>query len=66
LIELSVHFEKLSKSPKLGRIRKEIVKYIRSFCVNKDVIFYREKPKCIEIVRVLHASMDINEHLGRD
>lgn len=63
LIELTINFEKLSKSTKLGRERKEIDNYICSFCVNKHIVFYRKKPKYIEIVRVLHVSMDINEHL---
>ncbi len=63
LIELTTKFEYLSKSPKLGRPREEIDKDLRSFLVRRHIVFYRERPKGIEIARVLHASMDIKQHL---
>lgn len=42
LIELTACFAKLSKSPKLGRIREEIAENLRSFLVSRHIVFYRE------------------------
>lgn len=63
LIELTAGFEKLSKSPKLGRTREEIARNLRNFQVSRHIVFYRERTNGIEIARVLHASMDIKRHL---
>ncbi len=64
LIELTAGFENLARSPKLGRKRKEIEKDILSFSVASHIIFYRTGSECIEVARVLHASMDIKRHLA--
>lgn len=66
LIELTANFENLSKSPKLGRTREEIDKDLRSFPVSRHIVFYRERPEGIQIARVLHASMDIKQHLEEE
>ena len=63
LVELAAGFENLARSPKLGKARDEIEKGIRSFPVARHIIFYRTGAECIEIARVLHASMDIKRHL---
>ena len=63
LVELAAGFENLARSPKLGKARDEIEKGIRSFPVARHIIFYRTGTECIEIARVLHASMDIKRHL---
>lgn len=63
LIELAAGFEKIARTPKLGKARDEIDKSIRSFSVARHIIFYRTGTKCIEIARVLHASMDVKRHL---
>ena len=63
LVELAAGFENLSNSPKLGKAREEIEKGLRSFSVARHIIFYRTVTDCIEVARVLHASMDIKRHL---
>ncbi|MGR3317212.1 MAG: type II toxin-antitoxin system RelE/ParE family toxin [Candidatus Anammoxibacter sp.] len=63
LIELTTSFEKLSKTPKLGRTREEIAGNLRSFPVGRHIVFYKERSNGIDVVRVLHASMDIKQHL---
>ncbi|MGR3175573.1 MAG: type II toxin-antitoxin system RelE/ParE family toxin [Candidatus Scalindua sp.] len=63
LVELAAGFENLARSPKPGKARDEIEKGIRSFPVARHIIFYRTGTECIEIARVLHASMDIKRHL---
>lgn len=62
LIELTARFEQLADSPKIGRQREEIDQNIRSFQASHHIIFYRTKPVRIEIIRVLHPSMDIDRH----
>ncbi|MGR3301407.1 MAG: type II toxin-antitoxin system RelE/ParE family toxin [Candidatus Scalindua sp.] len=64
LVELAAGFENLARSPKPGKVRDEIEKGIRSFPVARHIIFYRMGTECIEIARVLHASMDIKRHLA--
>ncbi|MDR4497865.1 MAG: type II toxin-antitoxin system RelE/ParE family toxin [Candidatus Scalindua sp.] len=63
LAELVASFENLARSPKLGRVREEIEKDVRSFPVGRHIVFYRIGEKCIEVARILHASMDIKRHL---
>jgi toxin ParE1/3/4 len=64
LVELAAGCENIARSPKLGKARDEIEKGIRSFPVARHIIFYRVVTECIEIARVLHASMDIKRHLA--
>ena len=51
--------EKLGASPQAGRLRGEIAPNIRSFPLDKYLIFYRPVRGGIEIVRVLHGARDI-------
>lgn len=50
----------LALSPYIGRSREELAEGLRSFPVERYVIFYRVATIGIEIVRVLHGSRDIN------
>jgi toxin ParE1/3/4 len=50
----------LARSPKLGRLREELVVGIRSFPISSYVIFYRSMPGGVEVIRVLHGSRDID------
>ena len=52
----------LAERPQLGRGREELVPGLRSFPAGSYHIFYQLIPDGIEVVRVLHASRDI-EHL---
>jgi len=63
LVELAAGFENIARSPKLGKARDEIERGIRSFPVSRHTVFYRTVSECVEIVRVLHTSMDIKRHL---
>ncbi|MHC4267788.1 MAG: type II toxin-antitoxin system RelE/ParE family toxin [Planctomycetota bacterium] len=63
LVELAAGIENIARSPKLGKVRDEIEMGIRSFTIARHVVFYRKGTECIEIARVLHASMDIKRHL---
>jgi plasmid stabilization system protein ParE len=53
-------FEVLAKHPEIGRLRPELTERMRSWNLYRFVIFYFPGAQGIEIVRVLHSSMDLN------
>ncbi len=57
-------FQVISEAPDKGRACDEIRENYYKFSVGKHVIFYRQlTKKAVQIVRILHASMDIPNHL---
>lgn len=64
LAELRSGIEKLAGTPSMGKVREDLTKGLRSFPIARHVIFYRECSTGIEIVRVLHASMDIEKQFA--
>ncbi|MBX7149843.1 type II toxin-antitoxin system RelE/ParE family toxin [bacterium] len=50
---------KLTLSPAMGKMRNELILGLRSLPVGKYIIFYRQKNKNIEIIRLLHGARDI-------
>ncbi|MHB9074674.1 MAG: type II toxin-antitoxin system RelE/ParE family toxin [Desulfobaccales bacterium] len=53
-------FQALASNPNMGRSRDELEEGLRSFPVDRYVIFYRVMPGGVEIVRVVHGSRDLN------
>ena len=45
--------------PELGRPRPEVYSGIRSLLCRNHLIFYRIRPDAIEVLRILHGSMDL-------
>lgn len=66
LDKINKHCQTLARFPKMGRVRNELAPSLRSFPVGNYVIFYREIPKGIEIIRVLHGARDIEAILSPD
>ena len=56
--------DELAKSPHIGRERPEIKPGYRSIADGKHVIFYRVGDSGIEILRILHGRMDIEQRMG--
>jgi toxin ParE1/3/4 len=58
----------LARAPAIGRARPEIGSRIRSFVVNRYVLFYRPLTGAvgIELVRVLHGARDVDAVFSRD
>ena len=58
----------LAGAPAIGRVRPEIGSGIRSFVVNRYVLFYRPLPGAvgIELVRVLHGARDFDAAFADD
>jgi toxin ParE1/3/4 len=50
--------EVLSRNPKLGRERNDLILKLRQFPCNKYNIFYFQIENGVEIYRVLHSSRD--------
>lgn len=48
--------------PMMGRSRDELASGLRSFAFGRYVVFFLPTPDGLDVVRVLHASRDINEH----
>jgi toxin ParE1/3/4 len=55
----------LAASPRMARLYPELGDGLRGFPAQDYVIFYRQAPQGIEVVRVLHGARDI-ENLFRD
>ena len=62
--KLYARFDLLGARPETGRKRDEIRPKLRSFVEGSHVIFYREGKKGVEIMGVLHQSMDHQARLS--
>ena len=51
--------DRLGASPLAGRAREELAPNLRSFPVEKYLVFYRPIHGGIEVMRVLHGARDI-------
>ena len=64
LTQLDSAFHDLADKPGLGRACDDIREGYFKYGVGKHVIFYRHtEEERIEIVRILHGRMDIEQHL---
>lgn len=57
--EITAKFALLRDNPFVGREQNRLLLNLRSFAVKKYVIFYQPFDDGVEILRVLHASRDI-------
>ncbi|MCA3249937.1 MAG: type II toxin-antitoxin system RelE/ParE family toxin [Holosporaceae bacterium] len=62
LRKLDQAFQLLLQEPHLGRACDHVRVGYRKHLVGRHLIFYREIQNDIEIVRILHHSMDIDTH----
>jgi len=64
LSQLDAAFHDLADKPEIGRACDGICEGYYKYGVGKHLIFYRHQEKDqIEIVRILHGRMDIEQHL---
>ena len=49
----------LAASPEIGRLRADLAPNLRSFPVDRYVVFYVPTKSGIEVLRVLHGARDI-------
>lgn len=58
--------ERVADHPALGKRRDELCSGCLSYPAGKHVIFYRSTDTGIEILRILHDSMDAQRHIGEE
>lgn len=51
----------LAKSPAIGRKRRELSLELRSFPIEKYIIFYRPVQNGIQVIRILHGARDVED-----
>lgn len=56
---LRLRARELVRYSRLGRVRRDIHPRIRSLLYRNHLIFYRAKNTSIQILRILHGSMDL-------
>ena len=65
LIEsIATRFDTLSSHPRMGRVRNDLRRGLRSHPVGNYLIFYRIVARDVLILRVLHGRRDIRAVLG--
>jgi toxin ParE1/3/4 len=64
LRQLDDSFHMLAQEPHKGRPCDDIRGGYRKYHVGRHLIFYRQAGKDIEIIRILHDRMDIEDHLS--
>lgn len=63
LLRFDERFKILSANPNIGHCCDEIHKGYRRFREGEHVIFYCLTEKTLDIIRILHKNMDIEQHL---
>ena len=66
LARLDACFHLLARESHLGHICDEIRAGYRKYHVGRHLIFYRASSEGLELIRILHARMDIETHLDDD
>ena len=63
LAQLSNTLKNLMDHPEIGKDRSDLRKGYRSLLINHHLAFYRLVGDEIQIMRVLHESVDLEKHL---
>jgi toxin ParE1/3/4 len=63
LTKLDECFHLLAQNPLRGRACNDIRLGYRKYLIGRHIIFYRESQEGIEVIRILHSSMDIESRL---
>ena len=62
-LALNSTMQLLTERPELGRKIDDIREGYLKFLAGSHLLIYRVKADCIEIVRILHKSSDVERHL---
>jgi toxin ParE1/3/4 len=63
LSQINACFEKLLTMPQIGRSCDDIRKGYRRFREGEHIIFYCFTELSLDIIRILHKNMDVENHL---
>lgn len=65
-VRIDQEFKVLARNPSIGRARPELLANLRSFPVDRYIIFYIPRPRGIEVIRVLHGARDLKPLFQQD
>ena len=63
ITQLGRAVESLLAHPEIGKDRSDLRAGYRSLLVNHHIVFYRLNDSEIEVIRVLHESVDLESHI---
>jgi toxin ParE1/3/4 len=63
LLTLDSTMQILRQQPELGRKIDDVRQGYLKFLAASHILIYRIKPDCIEIMRILHKSSDVERHV---
>ncbi len=63
LCKFDATFEKLARTPGMGRLQERYGDGIRAFPVGRYIIFYQKIDEGIEVIRVLHGAQNLDDLL---
>lgn len=61
LAKLAEKFDLLATQPMMGRERSELMPALRSFPIDRYIVFFVPLPNGIDIIRVVHSARDITD-----
>ena len=62
--EITGKFKLLRDNPQIGRAENRLLSTLRRFPVSSYIIFYKPFDNGVEILRILHATRDLEKILG--
>ena len=63
LTDIRFRFNELAENPSRGRVREDLKVGYHSYFFGSHTIYYRIQPIHIEIIDILHQSMDPTNHI---
>ena len=61
--EIRAAIERIADDPRRGRACDEIREGYRRYGIGSHVLFYRQRPDGVDVIRMLHQRMDPTRHL---
>lgn len=57
-------FDQIGEMPEIGRLRPGMSRPWRGYPVSRHIVFYLLIDDAVDIVRILHQTMDLRRHLS--
>lgn len=62
VIEIRAAIERIAEDPRRGRACDDIRVGYRRYPIGSHVLFFRERPGGVDVIRILHQRMDPERH----
>ncbi len=63
VLEIRAAIERIAQDPRRGHACDEIREGYRRYGIGSHLLFYRERPDGVDVIRILHQRMDPTRHL---